>query len=859
MSDSNATPMMRQYHSIKSKHEDMILFFRMGDFYEMFEKDAEEASSILNLALTKRHTIPMCGLPYHAADNYIERLLKAGKKIAICEQVEDPVQAKGIVKRDVVRIITPGTVTEEQYIGSGENNYLMSFASVAGDAAVCLCDISTSEFFLVVSDSEESDESFFREEFLRYSPDEIVVSEAQEKFLEKESRVLFSTVPEWVVDGSISLDDIKSQFKLISIEGILPENNGASLAAINTILYYLKDTQNSVVNNLSRIDVIERGEFVSLPGATQNNLELVLNMTGGKTNTLFSVVNRTSTALGLRLLKQNILKPLKDVVKINHRLKLVEELTHQKEYLNLLRDELRGVKDIERLISRVALKRANPRDLIALMLSLQSVDQVKYSLLEQEAFFSYSSKISDFSSLINKIGSSLDADPPVKLSRGGVIKAGASKDLDELREISENSHQWIAKLQLREREKTGISNLRIKYNKVIGYFIEVSKSHINAVGENYERKQTLVNNERFIIPELKEYEGKILSANDKIYKLEEELFEQVRDEVATFHSSVLECAQTIAFIDMLTSFAVLANDVDYVCPVVVEEAGLKIVNGRHPVVENTIVDSFVPNDTNLDLDENRIMIVTGPNMAGKSTYLRQTALIVLLAQIGCFVPASEARIGVVDKIFTRIGASDNLSRGQSTFLVEMIEAASILNKATNRSLIIMDELGRGTSTYDGLAIAWSVIEYLKNRIEKGGMTLFATHYHELTALGKEYGIGNLNVMVKEWNNEVVFLKKVSLGSADKSYGIHVARLAGLPEEVIKRGYEILQDLEEKSLEMGRDMRKTSGDNVNEDMQLSLFKPYEQEIVQRIKDLDLNVISPLDAINYLAEMKDKIKD
>jgi len=859
LADSNLTPMMRQYHSIKSRYEDMILFFRMGDFYEMFESDAEEASLILNLALTKRHSVPMCGLPYHAADNYIERLLKAGKKIAICEQVEDPSQAKGIVKRDVVRVITPGTLTEDNYIGSGDNNYLMSFSSVDGASAICLCDISTSEFFLVVNDSDEDDESFFRDEFLRYSPGEIVVSETQEKFLENENGVLFSIVPEWVVDGSISLEDIKKQFNLITIEGILPENNSASLAAINSILYYLKDTQNNVLENITTVNVIERGNFVSLPGATQSNLELVVNMTGGKDNTLFSVINKTKTPLGLRLLKQNILKPLKNVLEINERLSLVGILTDQREFLTLLREELGGVRDIERLMSRIVLKRANPRDLIALMLSLQNVDQIKLTLLEQDSFFPYSSKIADFTTLINNIKSSIDLDSPIKLSRGGVIKSGYSSDLDELREISVNSHKWIANLQAREREKTGISNLRIKYNKVIGYFIEISKSNINSVGENYERKQTLVNNERFIIPELKEYESKILSANDKIFKLEEELFQKVRDEISKFDSAVISCAKVIAFVDMLTSFAVLANEDDYVCPVVVEDAGLEIIDGRHPVVEKSIVDTFVPNNTNLDLDENRIMIVTGPNMAGKSTYLRQTALIVLLAQIGSFVPASEAKVGVVDKIFTRIGASDNLARGQSTFLVEMIEAASILNRATNRSLIIMDELGRGTSTYDGLAIAWSVIEFLKNRIDKGGMTLFATHYHELTALGNQHGIGNLNVMVKEWNNEVIFLKKVVPGSADKSYGIHVARLAGLPDEVITRGYEILQDLEERSLEMGHDICRTSGTEVSEDMQLSLFKPYEQEIVQRIRDLDLNIISPLEAINYLAEMKDKIKD
>ena len=608
--------------------------------------------------------------------------------------------------------------------------------------------------------------------------------------------------------------------------------------------------------NLTRITRHDREEYMALPRATQLNLELVRNLSGGDEHTLFTVLNRTLTPMGARFLKTSILNPLKKASAVNGRLELVGQFCGDRKFLDAVRECLGGVRDLQRLISRISTSRANARDLLALGVSLEGVMGLRRQLLGKPEFLDLRESIADFTELIALVGDAICDEPALSLHEGGMIRDGWNSDLDELRLLSRDSRDWIASLQASEQERTGISSLKVKYNKVIGYFIEVSRSNLASVPDNYERKQTLVNGERFIIPELKEYEEKVLTARERIVALEEKLFEEIREKASGWLAPVMEAAAVVGNLDMLSCFASLAREREYCRPEIFDDDVLYIRDGRHPVVEQAAREPFIPNDSDLDCLEKRIMIVTGPNMAGKSTYLRQTALITLMAQIGCYVPAAEARIGVVDKIFTRVGANDNLARGQSTFLVEMLETAAILNSATDRSLLIMDEIGRGTSTYDGLAIAWAVIEFLHGNPGRGGRTLFATHYHELTVLGEEEGIGNLNVQVREWNDQVIFLKKVVEGSADKSYGIHVARLAGMPQDVIVRARELLRELEEKSEEMGHDhIRKHSP--AHSELQLPLFRPYEQEILARIRELDLNYINPMEAHLLLAEFKEKL--
>ncbi|MCK4907787.1 MAG: DNA mismatch repair protein MutS [Spirochaetes bacterium] len=856
MSGKKTTPMMKQYREIKSKYKDMILFFRLGDFYEMFEDDAREVSALLNLTLTARHGIPMCGIPHHAAKNYLGRMVQAGKKIAICEQVEDPSQAKGIVKRAVTRIITPGTLIDDNLIQSHDNNSLMCIYMDNKKAAVAVCDISTGEFYVLSYTSENNINAFIQDEISRYSPKEIIISgQITGEIKAMLKRFTITEVPEWIFDPELAEKEVKAHFKLISLDVFGLNREDMTASVVNSVLYYLKETQKNILDHIKSVTRIEHNDFVSLSRSTQINLELITNLSGESDYTLFSIINQTLTPMGSRLLKQSILKPLAVVSLIEKRLETVDCFVMDKRFHSKFREQLTMIKDIERLISRVSMARANARDLIALSKSLFHVNEVRMMLLEKEAFLDYRKNIKNFNEIIKKIDDAVKEEPSVKINEGNIFKDGYSKDLDELRSVSKSGKDWIADFQLKERSETGISSLKVKYNRIAGYFIEVTKSNIHLVPDSYQRKQTLVNAERFITEELKKHEEKVLSAHERIIALEEKLFIELRDWVAGYYNPVIETARTISYLDMFASFAYTAIDLNYVRPSVNDSGVINIVDGRHPVVESVSDERFVPNNTYLDLDADRIMIVTGPNMAGKSTFLRQTALITLMAQIGSYVPAEKAEIGIVDKIFTRVGANDNLAMGQSTFLVEMIEAASILNNATSRSLIIMDELGRGTSTYDGLSIAWSVIEYLLKNPEKGGRTLFATHYHELTVLEDEHGIKNLNVQVKEWNDEVIFLKKVLPGCADQSYGIHVARLAGLPIDVIERPKVILGELEDKSDELGHARINEFTDETK--VQLQLFKPYEEDILHRIRQVDINSFSPLDALNLLAEFKDKL--
>jgi len=834
----------------------MLLFFRMGDFFELFERDAERASRILNLTLTSRHGIPMCGVPHHAASNYLERLIHAGEKVAICDQIEDPAEAKGIVKRAVTRVITPGTLMDDHLLRTEKNNNLMACVSGKNGSAVAVCDISTAEFFYISTGDWK--DGFIPAEICRYSPRELLLPEGLVDGLKVEPGVFLSLVPDWVADQDLAAQALKEHFNLISLDVFGFEEGDPGIGAAALVLHYLKETQKGVLDNLTRITRHEQERYMSLPRATQLNLELVRNFSGGDEHTLYSVLNKTATPMGARLLRYSILNPLKEPTEINSRLDLVTCFYSDRNFLDAVRACFTGIRDLQRLISRISTSRANARDLLALGSSLEGVMALRRRLLGKPEFLDLREGVVEFTELIALIRDSICDEPPLSLHEGGMIREGWNPDLDELRLISKDSRNCIAALQASEQEKTGISSLKVKYNKVIGYFIEVSRSNLSNVPANYERKQTLVNGERFIVPELKEYEEKVLTARERIVALEEQLFEEIREKAAGWLEPVMQAAAAVGTTDMLSCFAVLALERGYCCPEITDDDVLLIREGRHPVVEQASDEPFIPNDTELDRKERRIMIVTGPNMAGKSTYLRQTALITLMAQIGSYVPAVEARIGVVDKIFTRVGANDNIARGQSTFLVEMLETAGILNSATGRSLLIMDEIGRGTSTYDGLAIAWSVIEFLHGNPGRGGRTLFATHYHELTVLGKETGIGNLNVEVKEWNDQVIFLKKVVRGSADQSYGIHVARLAGMPEEVITRARELLRDLEEKSEEMGHDHIRKSHNSQTE-LQLPLFRPYEQEILVRIRQLDLNYINPMEAHLLLAEFKEKLQD
>lgn len=851
------TPMERQYKEIKSKHLDKILFFRVGDFYEMFFDDAKEASSILKIALTSRNNIPMAGVPYHAANYYIQKLLQSGKKVAICEQTEDPAKAKGIVKREIVNIITPGTVIEENFINSFENNY---FCSIFYDNifSVLFGDISTGEIFLL-----EGDEKTVVEEINKFSPKEIIANEKikEKNILKENPNLKIEYYPEWYfenplinISNNIEKENLKKVFN--AFVNYVYENQG-----IND-----KDFVNKFQFLLKSIEFVKEEKFLEMDDFTVRNLELLKNMQDGtKKYTLLDVLDETITPMGSRFLKNAILMPLCDRKLIYERLNKVEVFFNNGILLNKTRETLKNISDIERIASRISLKKLIPRDLKQLSISIKNFNTLKNELLSEPELYDILKDIPTLDELVNLIENAI-VDEPSSTFNGEVIKRGFNKELDELRDILSQSKDYIIKLQEREKEKTGINSLKIKYNQIIGYFIEISKVNLDKVPEYYIRKQSLVGAERFTIPELTDYEMKIATASVRISKLEEEIFNSIVEECFKNIKSIQQISKAITLIDFYSTLAKVGKENNYIKPVVDDSGEINIINGRHPVVEKYIgKGAFVPNDTKIGDEDNRILIITGPNMAGKSTYLRQNALIVIMAQIGSFVPAESAKIGIVDKIFTRIGASDNLSGGQSTFLIEMQEAARILSRSTYKSLIIMDELGRGTSTYDGLSIAWAVIEYIHEHPDKCGKTLFATHYHELTSLADRKGIKNYSVAVREYNDELVFLRKVIEGPSDKSYGIFVAKLAGMPEEVIERAKIILSTLEKEgqialsNIENLFD-KKFRQKSIKKSEQLSLFPemPYA-EAIERIKMADINKMTPIEALNFLSELKKLIKD
>jgi len=812
------TPMMQQYQKLrKSIPADTLLLFRLGDFYEMFFDDAKEASALLNVALTKRNGVPMCGVPYHAAHSYIRRLIKAGRRVAICDQMSEPQKGRKIVDREITQIISAGTISESSWLDARRANYLGAVYVGDGAFGFAYADLTTGEFRL----TQTKDRQSLLDQLARVSPSELLVSDEQKEQLGQIAGAAaydsYAFLPEQAVFT------LCEHFKVKSLDGFGCAHLPAAVAAAGAIVHYLKHQLRRKIDHLRSLRCDAPAEFVLLDAATQANLELVHSRSGRET-TLLAVLDRTLTPMGARKLRAWILQPLRDLAELQRRQQMIADLLQEPDLLTAIRTELKSVRDIERAVGRLSQASGNARDLVALKFSLQQIPQLKRALgnlIERVTFGAgpaqpasppasaptpqpaplllyLQNEIQALPALTAKLGSALIDDPPLALKEGAIFRDGYDPDLDALRQASREGKNWISHLQEREIAATGIKSLKIRYNSVFGYFIEVTKANLSSVPAHYTRKQTTAGGERFITPELKEIEARILGADERARNLEYELFQKLRDEVLREIAPIQQTAEAIATLDAICALAETARLFRYCRPQLNDSLRLVIRDGRHPVLDQNLVEEkFVPNDTELDGDKVRMAIVTGPNMAGKSTYIRQVALLVLMAQIGSFVPAESAEIGLVDRIFTRVGASDDLARGQSTFMVEMNETANIIHNATERSLVVLDEIGRGTSTFDGLSIAWSVAEFLHDKIK--ARTLFATHYHELTKLAEDRkGVCNLNVAVREWNDQVIFLRKVVPGGADKSYGIQVARLAGLPKEILDRAKEILAHLEESS-------------------------------------------------------------
>ena len=865
--DLKITPMMEQYLAIKAKHKDAILFFRMGDFYEMFFDDAKIASEVLGITLTSRAhgksaDIPLAGFPYHSLDTYLTKTIKAGYRVAVCEQLEDPKKAKTVVKRDVTEVITPGTVITDDLLDSKRNNFLVS-AFIKGEVCgIAYMDISTGEFSV-----GEIPKAQFVEEITKTNPSELLLSEDQASFIEERLEnleALFITKREgWIFSRDYGYELLTGHFGTLSLKGFGCDDLDAGICAAGPILHYLKENQISQLNHINRIYRLTGKEYVSMDSSTRKNLELLKSLRDGTSHgTLISVIDKTKTPMGGRRLVRWILNPLVDPNRIRNRFDAVEELFNADPTLRQLRESLSRIGDLERLISKVTTGRATARDLITLKNSLKIIPDIKKLIQKNESKLlnKIKNELEDLAPLVKEIGKAIVDEPPLAVTEGGLIRRGYNAELDEIRDIAYSGKDWIARLQKTERERTGIPSLKVSYNKIFGYYIEVTKPHLSKIPDHYIRKQTLVNAERFITPELKAYEEKVLEAEEKSVTLEYEIFDRLRKKAAANTPAIQQNAQLISNLDCLTTFAQLAHENKYVQPEINSGSAIVIEDGRHPVVEKLLPysESFIPNDIYIDNEKEQVLILTGPNMAGKSTYLRQIGLIVLLAQMGSFVPAKKARIGVVDKIFTRVGASDNLAGGESTFLVEMNETANILNNATHRSLILLDEIGRGTSTFDGLSIAWAVAEHLHNSPKVAAKCIFATHYHELTELALILErVKNYNVAVKEWGDKIVFLRKIIEGGCDHSYGIQVAQLAGLPNSVIHRAKEILTNLESNELtpnHVPKLAMSKNGNYLNKDKQLDIFEKEEQALRNEIQDINIDEMTPLQALNKLNELK-----
>lgn len=808
MSDEKITPMMKQYQEVKASiPPDAVLLYRLGDFYEMFFEDAPKVSKALDLTLTKRGEVPMCGVPHHALDNYLPILLEKGFKVAIAEQVEDPREAKGIVKREVTRIITPGTVVDSTVLSPKQNNFLMSVAVGKDSYGFACLDISTAEFRITEISSLPSLET----ELNRLKAKECLVSESVLKEWEKEKKypytaekVLWTPLPDWVFAYESAEEFLKRHFKVASLDGFGCRELKLAVSAAGAVLYYASENLKHNIGHLKRMQTYQNEDYMTLDYISQRNLELVEPMSGGtRAGTLLSVLDECSTPMGSRMLREWILRPLYKKPPISARLDAVEAFRDDPLTLAELRETIGVIRDLERITGRLNIGSANARDIQALANSLAIIPGLKALLenFDMPLICELRDKLYELPELVDRINKAIADEPPLAITEGGIIRPGYNAELDEFRKASTEGKNWIASLQVKEQERSGIKSLKIRFNNVFGYYIEISKSNLSLAPADYIRKQTLVNAERFITPELKEMESKILGAEDKSKALEYQLFQELRDFALSYTLQIQDTARSLAAVDVLAALAECARKYNYCRPQITEDETIDIIEGRHPVLDASMRNErFVPNDVLLDGEENRMMIITGPNMAGKSTYIRQTALLVLMAQMGSFIPAQKALIGLVDRIFTRVGAADDISRGQSTFMVEMVETANILNHTTPKSLIILDEIGRGTSTFDGLSIAWAVAEFLHDHPKAGTRTQFATHYHELTELAiTRKGVKNYNVAVKEYGDQVIFLRQIVPGGTDKSYGIHVAKLAGLPDEVISRANEILENLENNAV------------------------------------------------------------
>jgi DNA mismatch repair protein MutS len=873
-----STPLMRQYASIKKEHPSALLFFRLGDFYELFFEDALLASRELQITLTSRNkekglAVPMCGVPYHAAEGYIAKLIRKGFKVAVCEQVEDPRVAKQLVRREVTRVVTPGTAVDSS-LSSEENNFLAAMAQVGDRVGFAALDLSTGEFRATEFLGEDAPRRI-QEELQQLRPKEVLYGSAEplfdgiqhsgaaEVFAELGKREWVETpLDNWIFAPDHAIPLLENHFGVLSLEGFGIAGKPSAAAAAGAILYYVRSTQRGTLEHVDRIGFYERQNCLVLDTVTVRNLELIDPLFSGTDAgvTLFRSLDATLTPMGKRLLRSWMLRPLIDVAEINLRLDAVDNSIKETVQREELRRALNGILDLERLLSRVTLETANPRDVLALAASLERLPATRSVLatFTAERWKTLYGTVDELADLRQRIQSTVVSEPPISLSDGGVIASGVDADLDGLRDLSRNSKQYLAQIEQRERQRTGIGSLKVKFNSIFGYYLEVSKPNLHLVPAAYERKQTLVNAERFTTPELKEYESKILDAQEKIVEIERRLFIELRSAIGGEAKRIRQTALAMAEVDVLAALGHNAALRNYCRPVFDESSDIEIVEGRHPVIEQQEwvggAERFVPNDLYLNVTTHTVLVLTGPNMGGKSTYLRQTALMVIMAQMGSFVPARSARMGVVDRVFTRIGASDNLARGRSTFMVEMTETAAILHTATARSLILLDEVGRGTSTYDGLAIAWAAVEYIHGQTR--AKTLFATHYFELTELADRLaGVKNYHVSVKETGGGIVFLRKVAPGAADRSYGIEVAKLAGLPQQVIARAREVLAEHEWAEQQVTGHL---SPGAEPPPAQLTIFTPLSQPVLDKLRELDLNRLTPLEALNLLAELKGQIE-
>ena len=875
------SPMMAEYVKTKQQYKDCILFYRLGDFYEMFFEDALTVTKELEITLTGKdcgleERAPMCGVPFHAAETYINRLIEKGYKVAICEQVEDPKKAKGLVKREVIRVVTPGTTLDAASLDESKNNYLMSIVSMEDHFGCAIADISTGDCFLTEVDKPQK----LLDEINKFVPAEIICNDAffmsgvDTDDLKNRLGICVFPLDAWYFDDSLCKRTLKEHFHVNTLEGLGIQDYDIGVIASGALFLYLQETQKSALSHMAGIRPYAAEKYMLIDSSSRRNLELVETLREkNKRGSLLWVLDKTKTAMGARTLRSYVEQPLIDAQKINRRLEALEELNKSPMLRDEIREYLNPIYDLERLISRISYQSANPRDLIAFASSLEMLPHIRQILKDFKTpllteLYEDMDPLEDIASLIK---SAIVDEPPLAQKDGGIIREGYHEDVDKFRRSRTDGKKWLTELEVREKERTGIKSLKIKYNRVFGYSLEVTNSFKELVPENYIRKQTLTNAERYITQELKDLEDLILGAEDKLYALEYELFCEVRDKVGAEVVRIQKTAKAVAALDVFASLALVAQRNNYVHPKINESGVLDIKNGRHPVVEQMIEhDMFIANDTYLDNQKKRVSIITGPNMAGKSTYMRQTALIVLMAQIGSFVPADKANIGIVDRIFTRVGASDDLASGQSTFMVEMNEVANILRNATSNSLLVLDEIGRGTSTFDGLSIAWAVVEHISNPRLLGAKTLFATHYHELTELeGKLNNVHNYCIAVKEKGDDIVFLRKIVQGGADKSYGIQVAKLAGVPDSVIERAKEIVEELSANDITSvtknitpataGTKKKKERLDEVDL-TQMSLFDTVkDDDILEELKTIDVGNLTPIEALNKLYELQNKIKN